>query len=642
MRLPLPVASGILAFLASGLLLAQSGAQGAPPPVPVRATPVGSAKLAPPKPAGAIPAGTTAATIVGQVVDGSGRGINKAAVRLITNTTVETVLTDAKGNFFFRGIPPSEAVVTAQKFGFFDGGYGKHRANGNPLPFTLGNGQVMSDLRIEMFAAAVITGSVTDDIGEPVVNATVVARRREFVNGEWKYMAVSSDSTDDQGFYRIFGLQPGEYIVSTPSTTYSLPLTMMDRITNALEGTGGLTAVLTSGVPGDNGEAKSRFLESQARTAADGRDLVWATGAMPPDADGREGIYPRQFYPSTDQPILALPISLAPSQVRYAVNFQLPLVPSRSVKGRLVGERDQISNQLVRLIPEGRGIAEGDDTAVTVSESDGTFRFVQVPPGRYTLQAGDKMMARAAFEELNQNEPQGFWGQRDVEVGESDVDVLDITMRRTAQLAGRVDAERAVGTVSQVSLRRTIITLSPAEPGLSDELTIRPYTDDGRFAAMNLIPGRYYVRVTSVPAGWLLKSIRAGKYDAIDYPVEISEELNVSVTLTNRPTGINGSVRDARMVAVSGATLLILPVTPAGGAIWAPNRTRETRTSTNGVFIVSGLPPGEYLMVAIDDAVADGWQDERVMATLRTLATRITLRDGENKTVQLRLSVLKR
>jgi hypothetical protein len=51
---------------------------------------------------------------------------------------------------------------------------------------------------------------------------------------------------------------------------------------------------------------------------------------------------------------------------------------------------------------------------------------------------------------------------------------------------------------------------------------------------------------------------------------------------------------------------------------------------------------GEYLIVAIDDALAEGWQDSRVLAQLRTLATRIVLREAETRTLELRLSALRR
>lgn len=574
-------------------------------------------------------------------MDTEGRAVPRAAVRLIGDSIIETVLTDSRGRFFFKSMPPGEAVVTAQKFGYFDGAYGKRRANGQPLPFSLGAGQVMPDLRIEIFRAGVITGSVVDEVGEPILGARVIAMRRQFGPGGWQYVEAAGDATDDEGRYRIYGLQPGEYIVSTPSTTFSVPAAMA----NAVGATGtvsvGFGAVMLAGTPDTAGQARAMFLEARAGATSDGRDLVWTTGAMPPDDDGAGGMYPVQFYPSTDHRILALPIALAPGEVRYAVDFHLPLVPARRVIGRLVGEPRAVAHQIVRLMPHDALSSPGDEVAVTTSENDGTFRFVRVPRGRYRLEAGNwgttihSAAATMPAPNVEASMPKAFWASAPVEVEDVDVTMPGVPMRDTAIVSGRVEMEGA-------NPDRIRITIEPARPGLSLSAALR-VTPDGDFAASNVVPGEYFIRVGALPPGWFLKSITAGGRDVMDDPIDVGESgASVAVTLTTRGTEIIGSVRDARMQATAGAAVIILPVTARGDAVWTPNRTRETRTSTNGVFIVSGLPPGDYLIVAIDDAAAEGWQDSRVLATLRTLATRIRLRDAESRTLQLRMSAFRR
>ena len=56
------------------------------------------------------------------------------------------------------------------------------------------------------------------------------------------------------------------------------------------------------------------------------------------------------------------------------------------------------------------------------------------------------------------------------------------------------------------------------------------------------------------------------------------------------------------------------------------------------MFTLRGLPAGDYLVIALDDAVAEGWQDPARLAVLRNQATRITLRDAEQRALELRLS----
>jgi hypothetical protein len=216
----------------------------------------------------------------------------------------------------------------------------------------------------------------------------------------------------------------------------------------------------------------------------------------------------------------------------------------------------------------------------------------------------------------------------------------DIVMHETVVVAGHIEIIRPTDSaIPDPSFNRIQVTVAPADLGLPGGTTVRAYTN-GDFAASNVVPGHYFVRVGALPPGWFLKSVTAGTQDGMDDAIEVGADGldSLVVTLTTAATEIAGFVRDARGQAAAGATVIVLPVTAGGAAVWTPNRTRETRASSYGVFSVAGLPPGDYLIVAIDDAVAEGWQDPAMIAALRTQATRMTLRDGETKSLQLKLA----
>ena len=61
---------------------------------------------------------------------------------------------------------------------------------------------------------SVIAGRVLDEDAEPVPGATVRAFRFEYQQGERTLAPVGSDQSDDRGVYRIYGLMPGEHVVS--------------------------------------------------------------------------------------------------------------------------------------------------------------------------------------------------------------------------------------------------------------------------------------------------------------------------------------------------------------------------------------------------------------------------------------------
>ena len=626
-----------------------------------------------PRPGSIAPqAGRLIAAVVGQVVDDTGRPVPKAAVRAISHNFVDSVMTDEKGRFLFKDLPAGEFVVTATKSGFHRGGFGQRRAGGDPLPFFLNLGTVISDMRVEIFRSAVITGAVMDDATEPVVGARVIAMRRRFVDGDWRYQVAAADTTDDQGAYRIHGLEPGEYIVSTPTATVTVPATTLAAIGQSGRVSGAMTAFWR--------EAQQVTAGVMPAMIADTADthVVW-NGLREPWTDAGRGLtYPTMFYPASRQPLLALVVNLTPGQVRYAVNFHWAPMPARTIAGRLEGPAGSIADQFMRLVPvDSRESGIEGDSSITISAPDGSFAFRRVPAGRYMLEAGNGVTAAISsvidLPATDSPEPTTFWGRQDVIVtDDEDLTDLRIEMRLGAALAGVIaiagnlpaasstavpgttmttatTSAATSATPATTSPQSTIttpsfpsipVTLVPARAGLSPIATPR-ILEDGRFTANNLTPGQYFLRVGALPAGWFLSSITADGEDALDWPIDLGagEVLDVRIIVSTRGTQLRGLAHDARLRPVSGAAIIVLP---ARQTTWSPNRTRYTRAHGNGNFSITGLPPGDYLIVAIDDGAAENWQDPGTVATLRALATRVTVKEGEERTVQLRVSPVKR
>jgi hypothetical protein len=72
---------------------------------------------------------------------------------------------------------------------------------------------------------------------------------------------------------------------------------------------------------------------------------------------------------------------------------------------------------------------------------------------------------------------------------------------------------------------------------------------------------------------------------------------------------------------------------------WFEGSRHLTRTvsSTEGVFEVNGMPPGEYFLAAAASLPPD-WQSSQVLETLVRGATRVSVRDGQTRTVTLPLT----
>ena len=226
-----------------------------------------------------------------------------------------------------------------------------------------------------------------------------------------------------------------------------------------------------------------------------------------------------------------------------------------------------------------------------------------------------------------------------VTVSGEDVVLSDVVLERSAWCAVVYEFDTHGG--GKAAYSGTTVRLVPGQPGLSQP---SPMTDQGSGmnVALDLVPGLYAVSVSSIPPGWFLRSVSVDDQLALDGPVAIrAPGSTVVVTLSQTQTRIEGTVRDSRSMVFGGATVIVLPARMPEG-ILMPNRIRETRSNPIGVFVAEGLPPGDYLVAAVDDASAEGWQDPRVIAQLRTNATRVRIGEETVRSVEVQLRPIKK
>jgi hypothetical protein len=594
-----------------------------------------------PPPAGLVPQrARTGGVLLGQVVDASsGRGVARAIVRITGRGVAQTRVADEKGRFYFTDVPDADLSLVATKVGFFDGAYGKRRAGGTGIPLTMANSQWVADLRIELFKAAAISGIVADEINEPLVGVRVSAWRREFAEGREQLAPAGEAATDDEGRYRLYGLKPGDYIICIPAVQVAMPLDTVEgplALSAATPEVSALLGLNRASAPID------RLVQPDGKTVL----LAGRSATGPPPERGATFAYRTEFYPGFELPSQALPVTVAPSEDRVGVHFQLHLVQTHRVSGIVVGQDGPVPHQLLRLVLDGaddQGF--GNEAATTMTGADGTFTLVNIPAGDYTLQVRAlRSVLTAASPELEARDVPAdlqpstrAWGTAKIAVQDADVSDVIVGIRPGLAINGQIQLETGGGPRPTDQLLRVAIGLLPESRTIGSAVTAR-LTSSGRFTFGDLIPASYFLRVSALPAGWSVKSVRSGGRDLLDQPIDLREDAELVVTLTDRQTQVFGTVRDQRGVAAAGATILVLPPPASGSVGLNPNRLREVRAATSGVFTIDGLPAGDYYIVAIDDAAAEGWQDPRRLDALRAQATRLSLRDAEKKVLDLRLT----
>ena len=166
----------------------------------------------------AAPVGT--GRLAGRVVtmDAAAEPVRNAIVTLSAQelTPPRSTMTDDAGRFTFANLPAGRFTITASKAAHITTSYGAKRPARPGVPVPLADGQRLTDLTVPLARGAVITGRVSDRNGQPVSLVQVVAVRAELANERGATARETSDVflTDDRGAYRIYGLEPGTYLVA--------------------------------------------------------------------------------------------------------------------------------------------------------------------------------------------------------------------------------------------------------------------------------------------------------------------------------------------------------------------------------------------------------------------------------------------
>jgi carboxypeptidase family protein len=154
-----------------------------------------------------------AGTISGRVVNESGRPLPNARVSLrqVGSMSLEnaSTTTDREGRFELSGLKPVSYQIFASLQGYAP------KLGGDPVDVQSGVSRVGDFVTLVLIKGGVITGTVTNQAGEPIVGVRV---RPVLVHSASRLPLIyelmgAAALTDDRGIYRIYGLPEGTYVV---------------------------------------------------------------------------------------------------------------------------------------------------------------------------------------------------------------------------------------------------------------------------------------------------------------------------------------------------------------------------------------------------------------------------------------------
>ncbi len=570
-------------------------------------------------------------------------------------------VTDDQGRVTFRDLAAGNYLLTASRSGYVRTFYGSAQPGRGPgVAVTVLDGQHVAGIRIRMLRGSVITGVVRNSTGRPAPNQTVQAMMVRNSGGDRRAVnmenLLGSVTTDDRGVYRIFGLAPGDYIVSVPNISFGaqdMRLMTTDELRWADKAV------------------------TDSSTAAPG---AFVPPAAP--AGGARMAYAPVYFPGTATVSEAQVLTLGPAEERSGVDFGLLLVPTATIKGRVVDQEGRpqsgVSLSLKQSTPNSLDLFSSLFNSSGFTGADGTFSIQGVKPGAYTLSVratpktseppapADPAAARMAAASADLA-AMGFggratthWADENVNVQGVDINDLTLTLRPGMTIKGKVVYEATTKT-PPADLTKTSLSLTAAQtnaatsPGDFAAALLggggsmpAKVAADGTFTITGIAPGRYRLNnplsLLPIPGagltgGWTLKSVLASGRDIADAPIDIKPGGDVSgvvVTFTDKPSELSGTVFDGLGRVTPNFPIIVFAT---DRQYWTPNsrRVQTARPSSDGRFKVVGLPAGEYYVCAATAVDRNEVYDPGFLEQFVAVSFKITIADGEKKTQDLKL-----
>ena len=299
------------------------------------------------------------------------------------------------------------------------------------------------------------------------------------------------------------------------------------------------------------------------------------------------------------------------------------------VTGRALGSAGEPLVGRVQLAVSGHASGITTEPVPTRVDADGSFELTGVAPGSYVLHAiGEGGFGRA---------PE--FGIASVVVENRDPALVTVQTSPGTTLEGRFIVE---GT-SDPPLSALAIHASAADLDRAPRAGRGPaglaVHDDGRFYLTGL-HGPMRFSATSLPSGWYLKSVTIAGSDVTDTAFDFGSSAralsDAEIVLSRDGATIGGVVTDGPNARASNFVAVAFS-TSRDTWFNGSRQVKQQRSEANGSYTIDGLPPGEYWVAAVDRLEPGNWLTPENLDALVPGAARVTVREGQVLSTDLRL-----
>jgi protocatechuate 3,4-dioxygenase beta subunit len=441
----------------------------------------------------------------------------------------------------------------------------------------LNPGSNIPDLLFRMVPAAIISGRITDEDGEPIPHVMIEAVRRNTWEGRRQLQIYGQAQTNDLGEFRLSELAKGRYFLRAKVHEYW-------------------------------------------RLAP--QDL----GAVDQGSSAQTGYAP-VYFPGTTDEARAVPIDLAQGEEISSVNFTLIPLKTLHIHGHVFdaaigGLAKECSLTLVHHDPNASNLA--DYAEGTTSCEKGVFQFSDVPPGTYIVYAivsesGKQRLAHTPIDLFNTSS-----------------DDVTLTVAPGIELTGRVLVEgRATLDLSQIHF-----WLRDREQYFhyGGHAVLRA---DGTLTIENIPEGNYYIDAggpsTGAAPDTYLKSARADGEEILEKGLKVGAGGNrgpLEIVLNTGGTRIDGSVTDENGLPSAGAVVALVPDVDRRTQF---RLFMDATTDQHGQFVLQGITPGTYKLFSWKEIEDHGWEDPEFLRPFESQGTRVIAEENGHIAIRLKL-----
>jgi protocatechuate 3,4-dioxygenase beta subunit len=331
--------------------------------------------------------------------------------------------------------------------------------------------------------------------------------------------------------------------------------------------------------------------------------------------------YPVTFFPGTTDVTNAQRFTIAAGQTVADLAMALSPTKTATISGSVVdGDGRPLGGMMLMVAQTGPA---GMVNFANMLRPDGGFSFT-LSPGDYTL----RTMPLPGRKDI---------GSVNVTVGTEDIKDVRIIVSPPSTISGRVIVDPAQAQALPPSLMLFATPLVPAPmPGAQPSRI----ADDLSFELTAMV-GRTRITAPNLPPTWTIRSVRVNAVDVIDDGLDVRPNENITgveVELTNKLTSVSGLVTTAGGDAVKNYTVVFFP---ADAKRWAPGSRylRMARPDQDGRFKITGLPPADYNVIAVERVDQGQNTDPEFLERIRPRASSFSLFEGETKTIDLKIQM---